>query len=57
MYVLFLNVKPLGTPWLTSKFSDGPVANGAVVIAHPTSNQGDAGSIENSELPQGCELR
>ena len=49
MYVLFLNVKHRGTPWLTSNFTDSSVASkvGVMVqwLAHPTSNQGDAGSI------------
>ena len=38
-----------GTPWLISIFTDCSVASRVVVmvqwLAHPTSNQGDAGSI------------
>ena len=49
MYVLFLNVKRRGTPWVTRNFTGGPVASKVVVmvqwLAHPTNNQGDAGSI------------
>ena len=49
MYVLFLNVKRRGTPWLTNNLTDCWVTSKAVVmvqwLVHPTSNQGDAGSI------------
>ena len=49
MYVLFLNVKRRGTAWLTNNLTDFSVASRVVVmvhwLAHPTSNQGDTGSI------------
>ena len=49
MYALFLNFKHRGTPWLTSNFTDDPLASRVVVmvqwLAHPTTNQGGAGSI------------
>ena len=50
MFILFLNVKKrMGTPWLTRNFIDCSVASRVVVmvqwLAHPTSIQGDAGSI------------
>ena len=49
MYVLFLNVKRRGTPRLTNHLADCSVSSRVVVmvqwLAHPTSNQGDAGSI------------
>ena len=42
-------LKRRGTPWLTSNFTDCSLACRVVVmvqwLAHPTSNQGDAGSI------------
>ena len=50
MFVLFLNAKKRqGTPWLTPQLIDCSVASRVVVrvqwLAHPTSIQGDAGSI------------
>ena len=50
MFVLFLNVKKRrGAPWLTPHLIDCSVAGRVVVmvqwLAHPTSIQGDAGSI------------
>ena len=53
MYVLFLNVKRRGTPWLTNYLTDCPVGTRVVVMvqwfAHPPSNQGDAGSISTHD--------
>ena len=49
MYVLFLNVKRRGTPWLTNHLTNCPVSSRVVVmvqwLARPTSNQREAGSI------------
>ena len=50
MFVLFLNVKERwGSPRLTTNLFDWFIASRTLVmvewVAHPTSNQGDAGSI------------